>query len=105
MTKGDTIIHIRLALLSLGRDPFVGPSIDEDGLTRKLKSLREEQRKIGGILNTDARREGMERAADILRDLAADNRACDHWHPDIADIYEKGEAAVRAGAVLDSEKL
>jgi hypothetical protein len=53
MTKSDTIFDIRLALLSLGRDAYVGLPMGKPALTKKLKSLRDEQRKIGGILKPE----------------------------------------------------
>lgn len=43
-----------------------------------------------------AERKGMERAAVIMRNLASDNKACDHWHPDKAAVFDEAEAAIRA---------
>ena len=48
----DLKIHIRIALISLGRDPH-DKSIDRLTLVQlqeMLRDLRDEQRKVGGIL-------------------------------------------------------
>ena len=52
MTRSDTIIDIRFALLSLGRDAYIGLPMRKAALTERLIALRAEQRKIGGILKS-----------------------------------------------------
>ena len=51
MGRGDLIIHIRLALLSLDRSAYVKLTNTPTGQLRQmLRDLRKEQRKVGDIL-------------------------------------------------------
>lgn len=50
MTAADIKTHIRLALLSLGRDPYEKLPREKAALDARLRLLRLEQRRRGGIL-------------------------------------------------------
>jgi hypothetical protein len=54
MTRSDLCIHIRLALLSLGRDPHEKLPREKAALEAKFDLLRIEQKRRGNILKASA---------------------------------------------------